>query len=372
MLGNPLAGHARTPGRRSRSRHGLIAVAFLMALGALAIVATPATAKTSAKPKPKTTTPAPALANLKIQAAAVTIKAAGKSKFVAAKDGQALHQGDALKTDATGKAEIDYTDGSLTRLGSLTEFTITKLTNERGGRQAAGTITVGETWSRVSKVSESSSFEIKAGGTTAAVEGTAFSFTCTLVNGQLSCTVIAVVDNVRVTSGSGGVAELTPATKVVAVGGNLGPIVKLTFDDLSGNVQIAGNLVLDQQAGKGKGLGDLPPAPPPPPTTPTTPPATVPPPGGGGGNVPPARPSRNWTSRCRLSLSTHRTLASPSISPPSAWVASRRSVAPAADPTRCSPCCSTGRSSAPSLRTRRAHSQGRSRSPRAPRPVRTP
>jgi len=87
----------------------------------------------------------------------------------------------------------------------------TKLTNERGGRQTEGTITVGDTWSRAAKVSETSSFEVKAGGTTAAVQGTAFAFSCTLVNGQLSCTVIAVVDTVQVTSGSGQV-ELPPAT----------------------------------------------------------------------------------------------------------------------------------------------------------------
>ncbi len=166
----------------------------MLALGLLAFAATPAGAK--AKPKTTTTTPAPALATLKVLAPAVTIKASGKSTFVAAKDGQALRQGDSLKTDAAGKAEIDYSDGSLTRLGSSTEFTITKLTSERGGRQTEGTITVGETWSRASKVSETSSFEVKAGGTTAAVEGTAFSFVYTLVNGQLTATVISVVDTV--------------------------------------------------------------------------------------------------------------------------------------------------------------------------------
>ena len=249
----------------------------MIAVGTLAAVAAPASAKS--KTKTKTTTPAPALANLKVQAAAVTVKASGKTKFVAAKDGQALRQGDAVKTDAAGKAEIDYTDGSLTRLGSSTEFTITKLTNDRGGRQTEGTITVGETWSRASKVSETSSFEVKAGGTTAAVEGTAFSFTCTLVSGKLDCTVIAVVDTVKVT-GANGTAELPPATKLVSVSGNLGPVLNLTYDDLNGNVQIAGNLLLDQQAGKGKGLGDLPP--PPAPTT-APPSTTTQPPGGGGG-----------------------------------------------------------------------------------------
>jgi LPXTG-motif cell wall-anchored protein len=275
VLGNPLGSHTGTSSRRRRPGRAGAVLALVVALGALAFVAAPATAKSKAK----TTTPA--LANLKIQAAAVTIKASGKSKFVAAKDGQALRQGDSLKTDAAGKAEIDYTDGSLTRLGSSTEFTITKLTNQRGGRQTEGTLTVGETWSRASKVSETSSFEVKAGGTTAAVEGTAFAFNCTLVNGQLSCTVIAVVNNTLVTTANGGQTDLPPATKVNSIGGNLGPVVNLTFDDLNGNVQISGNLVLDQQAGKGKGLDDLPP----PPTPTTTPPTTTTTKPGGGVNA---------------------------------------------------------------------------------------
>ena len=71
------------------------------------------------------------LANLKVTADNVQVKQKGKSTFVAAKDGLALKQGDTLKTDATGRAEIDYTDGSLTRLASSTVFTISKLTNER-------------------------------------------------------------------------------------------------------------------------------------------------------------------------------------------------------------------------------------------------
>ena len=49
-----------------------------------------------------------------------------------------LEQGDSIQTDDAGRAEINYTDGSLTRLSSSTEFTITKLTDKRGGRQTAG------------------------------------------------------------------------------------------------------------------------------------------------------------------------------------------------------------------------------------------
>jgi hypothetical protein len=152
------------------------------------------------------------LATLKVTADQVQVKAKGKSDFAAAKDGQVLHQGDSIKTDADGRAEIDYTDGSLTRLAGSTYFTISKLTNDRGGRQTQGTLSVGETWNRAAKVSETGSFEVKAGGTTAAVEGTAFVVTCTPQStGQASCTVTAVVDNVNVSSDAWDVTSVTTA-----------------------------------------------------------------------------------------------------------------------------------------------------------------
>ena len=154
------------------------------------------------------------LASLKITADQVSIKTKGASDFVAAKDGQALHQGDTIKTDASGRAQIDYTDGSLTRLGASTVFTISKLTNQRGGRQTQGTLSVGETWNRAAKVSETGSFEVKAGGTTAAVEGTAFVVKCVPQdNGQqqVSCTVTAVVDNIHVSSDAWDVTSVTNA-----------------------------------------------------------------------------------------------------------------------------------------------------------------
>jgi hypothetical protein len=154
------------------------------------------------------------LANLKITAANVQIKPKGKSTFVAAKDGMALKQGDTIKTDDTGRAEIDYTDGSLTRMSGSTIFTISKLSNEKGGRQTQGTLSVGETWNRAAKVSETGSFEVKAGGTTAAVEGTAFVAKCVPQDGgdqQVSCTFTAVVDNIHVGSDAWDVASVSDA-----------------------------------------------------------------------------------------------------------------------------------------------------------------
>ena len=155
-----------------------------------------------------------ALAHLKVTADNVTIKQKGKSSFVPAKNGMALNQGDTIKTDATGLAEIDYTDGSLTRLDHNTVYKLTVLTNDKGGRQTQGTLTIGETWNRAAKVSETGSFEVKAGGTTAAVEGTAFVAKCVPQDGgdqQVSCTFTAVVDNIHVDSDAWDVASVSDA-----------------------------------------------------------------------------------------------------------------------------------------------------------------
>jgi hypothetical protein len=189
-------------GRRVRT-------ALVGAMALAAVVATGGTAGARVSAKSTTT-----LANLKVTTDQVSIKPKGKSAYAAAKNGQALHQGDTLKTDATGRAEIDYTDGSLTRLAGSTVFTISVLTNERGGRQTQGTLSVGETWNRAAKVSETGSFEVKAGGTTAAVEGTAFVVKCTpqtTGNQTVSCTVTAVVDNVKVDSDAWDVTSVTNA-----------------------------------------------------------------------------------------------------------------------------------------------------------------
>ena len=183
-------------------------IAVICASMAMTLVATGGTA--GAKVPAATAT----LANLKITEDNVTVKQKGASDFVAAKDGQALKQGDSIKTDAAGLAEIDYTDGSLTRLANSTVFTISKLTNERGGRQTQGTLSVGETWNRAAKVSETGSFEVKAGGTTAAVEGTAFVAKCVpKVTGEkeVTCTFTAVVDDIKVSSDDWDVTSVTNA-----------------------------------------------------------------------------------------------------------------------------------------------------------------
>jgi len=193
--------HTRTTRRVRARRAGLLVVTIVLTLVVAAGASAGATSATT-------------LANLKIMHGGVAIKHNGRSSFDAAKEGEAIRQGDRIKTDATGKAEIDYTDGSLTRLSTSTVYTISKLTNDRGVRQTQGTLSVGETWNRAAKVSETGSFEVKAGGTTAAVEGTAFVVSCTPVPSgaqQVTCTVTAVVDNVHVDSDAWAVTSVTTA-----------------------------------------------------------------------------------------------------------------------------------------------------------------
>ena len=261
-------------GAKSRGVRGAAALGVVLTLvfsaGALAAAATPTKAKPTSKQLPT-------LATLKIQQAKVSIAHKGK-KFAIAKNGQVLRQGDSLRTDAAGKAEIDYTDGSLTRLGPSTVFTITKLTNKRGGRQTQGTLDVGQTWNRAAKVSETGSFEVKAGGTTAAVEGTAFAFVCAVQGSGKVCTIIDVVDNVKVTTPDGTTVIMLPATSVEEINDLLGKLILLSYQDLLNNPFIVQNLGLDQLLNKGNGLGDLPP--PPTSTTPTTSPGGT---GSGGG-----------------------------------------------------------------------------------------
>jgi hypothetical protein len=180
-----------------------------LCVATLVAVGVPAGAKTAAKTGDKP------LATLKITSDGVTVKKKGAADYAGAKDGQTLSQGDSIKTDASGTAEIDYSDGSLTRLSPATIFSLTKLTSERGGRQTQGTLSVGETWNRAAKVSETGEFSVKAGGTTAAVEGTAFVVKCVPNPGSTTktanCTVQAVVDNINVTSDAWDLANASDA-----------------------------------------------------------------------------------------------------------------------------------------------------------------
>jgi hypothetical protein len=249
------------------NRAGRAALCILAALVGVAALALPASA---ARPATTTTTAAAApLATLKIRDGSVEYKANNASSFTAGRDGQPLRQGDELKTLADSLAEINYTDGSYTRLGEDTQFKITRLTDQQGARQTQGTLTVGSTWNRAARVSETGSFGITAGGAVAAVEGTVFAVFCREESGQQLCDFFDIFDPITVTLG-GTTVPLGNATKVTLDQGALGDAKPVTREELLANQFISANAFLDEVLGLG-GFSEFPPA------------ATTPPPGGGGG-----------------------------------------------------------------------------------------
>src|SRR5215813_10900010 len=131
----------------------VITVGALVA--SLCLVATPAGAAT----KPTGT--------LTVDAPGVSVLKKGEGSFTKGKTNEKVAIGDTIQTDATGLAQIKYKDGSLTRLNHGTIFTLDKLVNTTGKRQVEGTVSTGETWNRVQKLSESESFQQKGNGATA-------------------------------------------------------------------------------------------------------------------------------------------------------------------------------------------------------------
>ncbi len=129
----------------------------------------------------------------------VEVQRAGKSSFKQADDGAKLHEGDTVRTDDVGHAEVDYTDDSYTRLDVNTTFTVVTLVDDQGVRQVSGSLETGRTWNRTEALTESESFDQEAGGATAAVVGTAFSLQCTLQDQVKFCGALAVLHNVLLT-----------------------------------------------------------------------------------------------------------------------------------------------------------------------------
>jgi hypothetical protein len=187
-----------------------------------------------------------------------------------AQSGDSVTPGQVLSTDSTGLAQVSYPDGSLTRLDSDTIFKVVALTANSGSRQTLGSVSGGKVWNKVSKLSRSGSFEVEAGGTTAAVRGTSFAVECASGSG---CDIISVIHTVVVTSSSTGqTATLPPTFEVNADNGVLGSRIQLTAAELAADSWIQSNLKKD-----GDKPFTAPPAPKPtPPPPPTPPPAALP------------------------------------------------------------------------------------------------
>jgi hypothetical protein len=244
-------GVGRTFGGRWRSTAVITACALV---ASLCLVAAPAGAAT----KPTGT--------LTVEAPGVTVLKKGSTSFTKGKSNQKVGIGDTIQTDASGLAQIQFKDGSLTRLDHDSIFTLDKLVNTTGKRQVEGTVSAGQTWNRVQKLSETESFQQKGNGATAAVIGTAFVTKCSLPTGTAFTAVKTKKQLKRLQKSSkcdftlvDGKLTLTSLGKSVGVNrgqsasvdaaGNAGNAVTVPPDILYNDQWILTNLDLDSKAG---------------------------------------------------------------------------------------------------------------------------
>ena len=109
-------------------------------------------------------------------AAGVEVRAGLAGAYAAVTASQPVAVGDGVRTDATGFAEVAYSDGSRTRLDINTEFEVVALTDDAGNAVTRTEMGVGRTWHRVQAVGAASGgFEVVTSQATATVRGTAFS-----------------------------------------------------------------------------------------------------------------------------------------------------------------------------------------------------
>lgn len=117
------------------------------------------------------------LAELRIREANVDVRS-GSSDFRQGTEGEALEPGDAVRTDTTGQAQIDFFDDSLTRLDADTTLVIRGLKNGSPGGVLL-TLEAGRTWNRVEPASsDQDRYEVRGVTASASALGTTYVSDC--------------------------------------------------------------------------------------------------------------------------------------------------------------------------------------------------
>lgn len=104
----------------------------------------------------------------------VEVRASTQRRFEDAGDGQSLHEGDAVRTDADGAAEITYPGGSATALGADTKIVIRQLTEVDGTLAVIVAVRTGATATRFVATGAGESFRQESGLATLTSDGGVF------------------------------------------------------------------------------------------------------------------------------------------------------------------------------------------------------
>ena len=141
--------------------------------------------------------------------------------FSSAASGTFVQPGDSVKTDAKGRAQIQFPDGTITRLASNTEIAINSSHFAKDGHVHDISVTdkLGRTLNSVQKLVSGASVQVIGNTTTASVRGTLFEV---LVNGDGTVVIKLFVGGLDV-NGKSGHVHLTEGQQVtVDANGNIG------------------------------------------------------------------------------------------------------------------------------------------------------
>jgi len=101
-----------------------------------------------------------------------------------------LQSGDLVRTDDTGFAEVNYPDGSVTRLDVNTEFEVMSITDNAGVATTRANLNGGRVWSRVNDLGTEGEFSVDTSVGVATVRGTAFMVECNDAGDECDFTVL--------------------------------------------------------------------------------------------------------------------------------------------------------------------------------------
>jgi predicted DNA-binding protein (UPF0251 family) len=147
---------------------------------------------------------------VRVMSPSVTVKAKGSDEFVRVTRTERVRPGATIRTGAKGRAQVDYGEGTYTRLNHDTTFVVVRLTDDTGERRVRTKVLSGETFNRVVRLSETESFTQSTKGAQAGVAGTTFvvnwsrarkTAVYTLVEGRLTLRARGQAKPLRLTSG---------------------------------------------------------------------------------------------------------------------------------------------------------------------------
>ena len=129
--------------------------------------------------------------------------------------GEALREGDTVRTGTDGRASIEYFDGSVTRLDYDTTYSLITLETLRNGADSKvieGEQSDGNSYNRVAELTDAESrFEVQTPTASASVQGTVYA-----VIVEAGSTTVAVMEGTVSTTGDSGTVDV-PAGKMVVV-----------------------------------------------------------------------------------------------------------------------------------------------------------